>query len=54
MDSEGQKLEGTIGPFKEHSNIRLFCEAEGGNVDPKLFLFCFYSLNITFKLTILT
>lgn len=40
VDSEsGQKLEGTIGPFKENSNLRLICEAEGGTVDETFFIF---------------
>lgn len=30
MDSEGQKVENTIGPFEEFTDIQLVCEAEGG------------------------
>ena len=49
MDMEGQKLEGLIGPFDEHSNVMLVCDAEGGMYLIKVVLdkiFCFNILKI--------
>lgn len=30
-DDRGQRIEGTIGPVDEGTNVSLICEAEGGN-----------------------
>lgn len=31
-DQAGQRLIGTIGPYDEGSDLKLTCEAEGGNL----------------------
>lgn len=37
MDEYGQRIEETVGPIDEGSNVTLICEAEGGTM--RIFLF---------------
>ncbi|GFV30859.1 hypothetical protein TNCV_4012931 [Trichonephila clavipes] len=35
VDESGQRIEETIGPVDEGSNVTLICEAEGDSTNPK-------------------